>query len=178
MKTVISAAALLAASVALAVCPAPPHSEKMHFAFECRDVAKEASAYLSSRGALTFEKVRLQDIEIVGRGAKHWTDANGKEITDFRVYWTFANRGTGQKLPIGVWHIRMEHYQPLGKFNLASDERECNANFQLAFQTSGGMVMGILPVDDQWSYDNNGRMEREYLSGISAALEQRKASPR
>jgi len=31
-------------------------------------------------------------------------------------------------------------------------------------------MMGFLGVDSRWSYGSNGRMEREYLDGISAEL--------
>lgn len=48
---------------------------------------------------------------------QNWSDAQGNGITDFKVYWTYANRKTGDKLPVGAWRLRMEHYGPSERSN-------------------------------------------------------------
>src|SRR4051812_48244658 len=106
MRIALSATILLAASVGRALS-----SESLHLPFECSDVDETAKAYLSKNGILTTEKTRFQDISIIGRESeprtaerpwggklKPWTDAQGSEITDFKVYWTYADRRTGEKL--------------------------------------------------------------------------------
>ena len=154
-----------------------PHIESLHFPFSCPDVAGKAMSYLSEHGVLTYETARFQTISVIGRIGrkdKPWTDAQGKEITDFKVYWTYADRSTGDKEIFGIWRVRMAHYQPKGEIKLTPGDQGCNADFRLAFEAWGAMVIGILPADSQWEYSSTGRLEREYLEGISAALAQRK----
>jgi len=109
-----------------------------------------------------------------GRKLKPWTDAQGNEITDFKVYWDYADRGTGEKLPLGIWRLRLAHYQPGGEIKLASVAEGCKVDFRLAFSAWGVNVIAILPLDSSWSYGSNGRLDREYLDGISAAQARRK----
>ena len=191
MRTVPSATILLAATVVAGLAQDSVHSESLHLAFECRAVAESAETYLSEHGVFTTEKTRFQDISIVGREfepitagslahrrkRKPWTDAHGSEVTDLKVYWTYANRATGEKLPFGIWRLRTAHCQPEGDIKLTSDGGGCKVDFQLTFDTWGANVIGILPLDSQWSYYSNGRLEREYLDGISATLEQQKSAP-
>jgi hypothetical protein len=140
----------------------------------------------------TFEKTRSEVISIVGREAepitagslsrgrrklKPLTDAQGNEIADFKVYWTYADRKTGEKPPFAWWRIRMAHYSPEGEIKLASSGREgCAIDFHLVFGAWGANVLAILPMDSKWGCAGNGRLEREYPDGITAALVQRKAS--
>jgi len=163
----------------------------LHPPFECGIVAEMANAYLSQHGIYTAEKTRFQDISVIGRESepitagslargrklKPWTDAQGIEITDLKVYWTYADRATGEKLPFGIWRVRTAHYQPQGEIKLTSESGGCKVNFQLRFSTWGANVIAILPLDSSWGYDSNGRLEREYLVGMSAALEQQKSAP-
>jgi hypothetical protein len=72
----------------------------------------------------------------------------------------------------------MDHYVPWGEIKLASSGGGCEVGVQLGFITSGANVIAILPVDSSWQYQSNGRMERGYLDGISAALQQRTAAPK
>jgi len=58
----------------------------------------------------------------------------------------------------------------------AGDEG-CAVDFHLVFGAWGANLPIILPMDSQWGYASNGRLERGYLDGISAVLEQRKANP-
>jgi hypothetical protein len=174
----------------LAASAANSPSESRHFSFECREAAERAEAYLSEHGIATSEKTGSEDISITGRDLepitagslargpkpKPWTDAQGNEINDFKVYWTYADRKTGKNLPFGIWRIRMEHYVPWGEIRLASEGEGCNVGIQLRFLTSGAKVIAILPVDSAWDYQSNGRLERGYLDAISAALEKRTAS--
>ena len=186
MKPVFSAAVLLAATVVASFAQSSPHSESLHLAFACRDLAEIAEAYLSDHGILTDEKTSFQDISIVGRELKpvtagslreltngrklkQWTDAQGNEITDSKVSSTYADKGTGEKLPFGVRRVRSAPYHPQGEIKLTSDDGGCKVDFRLAFSTWGANVIGILPVDSSWAYDSNGRLEREYLDGIAAA---------
>jgi hypothetical protein len=164
------------------------HSESRHFPFECLEVAERAEAYLSERGISTFEKNSFHSISIVGREheplsagslskgrkLKPWMDAQGGEITDFKVYWDYVNRETGDKLPLGIWRIRSAHYQPQGEIELKTDNGGCSMVFRLIFKTWGANVIAILPVDSSWGYGSNGQMERGYMDGIQAALEKRK----
>ena len=194
MKTVFSATVLLVASVVAGFGQSSPHSESQHLAFSCRDVAEIAEAYLSQHGVSTNETTRSQDISIVGqelkpvtagsirkpangRKLKPWTDAQGNEITDYKVYWTYADRGTGERLPFGSWRARSAHYQPQGEITLTSDDGGCKIDFRLTFGTWGVNVIAILPVDSSWVYGSNGRLERGYLDGISAAAAQAPPKP-
>jgi hypothetical protein len=161
MKTVFFRSVLLAATVVSGFSQSSPHSESRHLAFACRDVAEIAEAYLSEHGILTNEKTSFQDISIVGRELKpvtagsireltngrklkQWTDAQGNEITDSKVYSTYADKGTGEKLPFGVWRLRSAHYQPQGEIKLTSDDGGCKVDFRLTFGTWGANVIGIL----------------------------------
>jgi hypothetical protein len=165
--------------------------QSLHITFGCDDVADIASEYFKDHGVYTFEKhgmltpegIRYNSLSIYGAGKKRvgilqsWTDAQGNKISDFKVYWTYANTNDTEKLPFGVWHLRLGHYWPEGEMKLIPDEGGCTVNFQLHFGASGGNMVGILGVDSRWSYGSNGRMEREYMGGISVELEQRKSGP-
>jgi len=54
------------------------------------------------------------------------------------------------------------------------NEGGCNVGFALFFITDGVIVRGVLPADESWDYRSNGRLEREYLDGVTADLTQRK----
>jgi hypothetical protein len=111
----------------------------------------------------------------VGRdAARPWTDADGKLISDFQVYWSYAQRKGADRPPFGVWRLRLAHYRPDGKIESASEEGGCVVEFRLRFETSGANMVTILGVDSIWGYASNGRLEREYLDGISAELSRRK----
>jgi hypothetical protein len=171
------------------VVPSPSQTssrpETEHLEFDCREVAALTSEYLSRHGIFVSAQ-GSQDLMILGfdheplapgksvSNRKKWTDAQGNEITDFKVYRTYAARNTGDKPVPGIWRLRLAHYQPKGEIKMLSDGRRCSVEFDLFFETSGANVIGILPVDSQWRYHSNGIMEREYLEGISQALTQRK----
>jgi hypothetical protein len=117
-----------------------------------------ASTYLSSRGIFVSEKRYAQDLSILGldheplapgkdvRKRKKWRDAQGDEITDFKVYWTYADRKTGDRPVFGIWRLRLAHYQPRGEIKLSPAEGGgCSADFDLYFETWGANVIGILP---------------------------------
>jgi hypothetical protein len=180
MRIALPAVLLMAASAAPTFPENSRYLESQHLAFECRDVAQAALGYLLTHGVMTFDEVPFQVLSIIGRGGKlpPWADSHGNEMTDFRVYWQYADRGTGEKLPFGVWRLRLSHYQPRGEMKLAPTEGGCDVNFRLAFRTDGANMITILGVDSQWGYGSNGRMEREYLDGISAALRQGKSAPK
>jgi hypothetical protein len=150
------------------------HSESAHLAFDCHDVAEVAPAYLKQHGVLALPSWSFEGFLI--RGAPPpWTDAQGNQISDFKVYWTYSNRNDGEKLPFGIWHLRLQRYTPTGELRLSPDERGCTVDFRLEFFTAGANVIAILPVDSTWSYGSNGRLEREYVDGISKELSRRKA---
>ena len=46
----------------------------------------------------------------------------------------------------------------------------CEASFRLRFDTGGALVVAVLALDSQWALGSNGRMEREYIEGITGAL--------
>ena len=105
--------------------------------------------------------------------SRPWTDAQGNKINDFAVYWTYANRKDTQKIPFGVWHLRLGRYWLMGEMKLmpeAQDQGACNVDLKLNFEAGGANMVGFLGVDPEWSYGSNGRMERQYLDGISAEL--------
>jgi hypothetical protein len=176
---------LLIALVVPSASQTSSHLETEHFEFDCHEVAPVTSEYLSRHGIFVHGE-GSHDLRILGfdyeplaprksvRDRKKWTDARGHEITDFKVYWTYADRKTGDKSVPGIWRLRLAHYQPRGEIKLLSAGGRCSVEFDLFFETSGANVIGILPVDSQWSYHSNGVMEREYLEGISAALTERK----
>jgi len=194
LRGLLFATLLLAVSEEICVSQTSGHSELKHFAFECRDVAERAEAYLSEHGIATYEKTSFQNISIIGRESgpitagsldrrggrklRPWTNVQGNDVTDSAVHWAYADRETGDKLPLGMWRIRLAHYQPWGEIKLAPEEVGCKVDFKLSFESWSANVIAILPLDDiSWAYASNGRMEREYPDGISAALEQRKAVP-
>jgi hypothetical protein len=182
---------LLGVAVVPGLTQNSPHFESLYLAFECRVVAETANTYLSQHGIFTTEKTGFQEISVIGRESEPtmagslargrklepWTDVQGTEITDLKVYWTYADRATGEKLPFGIWRLRTAHYQPQGDIKLTSDAGGCKVDFRLTFSTWGANVIAILPLDSSWGYGSNGRLEREYLGGISAALEKRKSAP-
>jgi hypothetical protein len=181
MKTLFAGTLLLTASLVPALSQNSSHSESRGFAFPCRLVADRAEAYLSDHGVFTFEKDNgFRNISIDGLASEHvspgsrklklWTDGQASEITDFRVYWKFADRNTGDKLPFGIWRLRLSHYRPGGEITLTPDRGACELNMAITFKTDGANMIAILPVDSDWDYESNGRLEREYLDGISAAL--------
>jgi len=104
-------------------------------------------------------------------------DAHGDKVSDMRVYWNFSNKKSGEKLPLFVWRLRMNHYWPAGEMKLTPIGGRCNVELHLAFAAAGANVLGILPVDSQWAIGSNGRMEREYLAGIVAELVRRCSPP-
>jgi hypothetical protein len=167
---IFAAALLLTASLVPGLSQNSSHSESRHFAFPCRLVADRAEAYLSDHGVSTFEKdPGPGNISIIGR-QKLWTDGHASEITDFKVYWRFADRKTGEKLPFGMWHLRLSHYWPGGEMTLTSEQGGCELNMTIRFGTNGANMVAILPLDSAWDYESNGRLEREYFDGISTAL--------
>lgn len=160
---------------------------------DCTDAMETASTYLKNhgifaqenRGMVTTESVSFNSLSVRAggfRGAHDstlWTDAQGNKISDFKVYWTYADRNDTEKTPFGVWRLRLGHYQLQGELSFVPDgksEKTCNLDFKLHFVAGGANMVGILGVDSQWSYGSNGRMEQEYLKGISAELERRKAA--
>lgn len=185
MRVRRSATLLLIAVVVPSASQTSSHLETEHLEFDCREVAALTPEYLSRHGIFVHGE-GSQDLRILGfdyeplapgksvRDRKKWTDAQGNEITDFKVYWTYADRKTGDKSVPGIWRLRLAHYQPRGEIKLLSAGGSCSVEIDLFFETSGANVIGILPVDSQWSYHSNGVMEREYLEGISAALTARK----
>jgi hypothetical protein len=139
------------------------------------------SEYLSTHGISVYER-DPQNLSILGfvferlapgktaTTRKKWTDSQGSEVTDLKVYWTYADRSTGDKLPPGFWRLRLAHYAPRGEIKLLAADGGCRVSFDLFFQTSGANVAGIIPMDSNWSYRSNGILERGYLKGISEAL--------
>ena len=138
---------------------------------DCRTVSTVASSYLERHGVRAVGVSGVQGLTISGAtGLKPWTDAAGNRVNDLKVYWTFSDKQSGDELPFLVWRMRLGHYWPEGEIKLSTIEGGCSVAFQLSFGASGANVLGILPVDSQWSIGSNGRMEREYLDGISAEL--------
>jgi hypothetical protein len=116
LRTGLSATLLLLLAVSAWPCLSQNsgHSEPVRLAFECRDVAETAPAYLKQHGVVALRSSRFEGFSIHG-AIKPWTDAQGNQINDFKVYWTYANRKDGGKLPFGVWHLRLQRYTPLGE---------------------------------------------------------------
>jgi hypothetical protein len=176
---------LIAGSFVPCLSQSPPPAESRKFAVGCREVADQSKRYLSEHGISTFESGGFDNIEIRGRESeeisagslasgvrklKQWKDGRGKAITDFRVYWEFADRKTVTKAPAGIWRLRLSQYVPGGKIELHPTEGGCELNMKLHFSTNGADMIAILGVDATWAYSSNGRLEREYLDGISSLL--------
>jgi hypothetical protein len=122
MRT-FSAILLLAASAVPGVSQFSRHSEPRHLAFECLAVAETASAYLDKHGTLTTRLETSLLLSVFRGGRQPWTDAQGNKISDFKVYWTYADRKTGDRLPFGAWRLRLDHYAPMGEMKLDPDGR-------------------------------------------------------
>ena len=117
MRSLHRAILLLIAAVAPSVSQTSPHSVSRHFGSECSDVAGVASAYLSSHGIFVYDERRARDLSIVGidaeplapgkvaRKPKKWRDAQGNEITDLKVYWTYADKKTGETSQYSVFGV-------------------------------------------------------------------------
>jgi hypothetical protein len=58
----------------------------------------------------------------------------------------------------------------MGELQLTTDEEGCSAELRLYFEASGANVVVLLPMDSFWANTSNGRLEQEYLDGISKAL--------
>lgn len=178
MRGFLSAALLLVLSVRPGLSQTPQHSTNpIHFAIECDELAGIASTYLTKHGIFVFPKSDGLSIQASqGKRDTPWTDAQGKTVNDFKVYWDFSNKSSGEKEIFGLlWHLRLSHYWGSGLMKLDPDAGGCNVDFRLRFETSGADVVVILPLDSSWVYESNGRMEREYLDGISAELDRRKS---
>ena len=105
-----------------------------------------------------------------------WTEASGRKIDDHRVLQTYADETSAKTRTGPAWLLRLAHYRPRGEMKFSPGGSGCMVEFQLYFETNGVAVLGILPVEDvQWAYRSNGRMEREYLDGISAELIKQKS---
>jgi hypothetical protein len=184
---------MLTASALLAASAEPPEPAQTHrFPFACEDVSRTAFLYFNSHGIFTRENRGMLTAEgspfasLLVRTAptrsgdlKPWTDALGNKISDFAVYWIYANRKDTEKIPFGVWHLRLGRYWLMGEMKLMPEDHDqgaCRVDFKLNFEAGGANMVGFLGVDSQWSYGSNGRMEREYLDGISAELARRKES--
>jgi len=71
---------------------------------------------------------------------KPWTDARGNKIGDFAVYWTYANRKDTQRIPFGVWHLRLSRYWVVGEMKMMSEHQDqgaCNVDFKLNLKLKG-----------------------------------------
>ena len=170
LKTLPSTALLLAISGWPSLAQEAPASDAVRLAFECREVAAAASAYLDEHGMENHEESSLPGLSI-GGGKKPWIDAQGNKLSDLRVYWKYANSKNTDKSPFASWRLRLSHYHPIGDMKLIPEEGACTVDFRLRFYTSGADVVAlIIPLDSMWSYGSNGRLEREYLNGISEAL--------
>ncbi len=142
--------------------------------YSCRDTADTAKGYLAAHGLLAVESGGFRVLSLVGtlrkghlrNNATPWTDADGREVNDRRVYWTYADRKTGERVLPPVWRLRLEHYEPTGEITLMADGGGCTLRFQIHFQAWGANVLLIMPVDSMWQYGSNGRLERGYLDGI------------
>jgi hypothetical protein len=173
MRLGISVTLLLALSARIGTSQDPQPSERRHFDVSCGDVAGTASTYFKKHGMFMYQAPGSREAAVYGLG-KLWTDAADNHISDFEVYWTYSNCKDSEKVPFGVWRMRLEHYAPRGEMKLIPDGSACSAEFHLSFQTSGANVIVILVLDSSWQFENNGRMERAYLDGISAELSRRK----
>jgi hypothetical protein len=175
-RRTLSTVLLLAFSGSVSLSEEPPKSEKRHLTFSCADVSQVANEYFAKHG-MGIEILRAdntQTLSLIGSvrsgGATPWTDAKGNKINDAEVYWMYTNKSEGEKLPFGMWRLRLDHYAPRGNLKLAGYEGGCNVDFALYFETGGANVVGIFPLDSSWANSSNGRLEREYLDGIYAAL--------
>jgi hypothetical protein len=179
------AAVTLAALARAEDAPTPQH---VTFPAECPAFAKVAVHYFDqhgifarqNRGMATSDGVPFDDYSLFGGashnfpGVKPWTNSRGDRIGDLQVYWHYANRSDTEKVPFGVWRLRLEHYRLRGEMKLFSNGNGCDVDLRVHFETGGGNVIGVLPVDAQWDYGSNGRLEREYIDGISAELTRQK----
>jgi hypothetical protein len=173
MRALLPAALLLVTSAMPAFAQPQRKPEPRYFAIECGDFSEAASSYFRKHGIAFLKSYSFEGFRVLTGGREPWTDAQGNRINDSTVYGTYADRESGEKLLAGMWHLRLSHYTLQGELKPSPDERKCNVDFQLRFKTSGAQVIGILPVDSSWSYASNGRLELEYLDGISAELNQR-----
>jgi hypothetical protein len=184
---------LFVVSALTAVAAGPRPVTALHFDSDCTDVTEAASTYLKIHGMFTHENKGMMNsaglafsslsVRAGGfrgaDGSTPWTDAQGNKISDFGVYWRYADKKETEKIPFGVWRLRLDHYRLQGELKLVPDEKRqetCTLDFNLHFVAGGANMVGILGVDSQWSYGSNGRMEQEYLKGISSEIERRKAA--
>jgi len=158
----------LAVVVALAGIT-PLSADSLNLKYDCAHVARVASEYLGNHGVNTSGGHIPDGFDIWGYRGR-WTDAQGSRLTDLRIYRTYLDRKSPEKLPFGIWHLRLDHYRPVGKMSLSPNADGCQANLRLRFDTGGAIVVAIIVLDSQWESGSNGRMEREYLEGIGAAL--------
>lgn len=172
---------ITAALMMLSIPPAVSHAElpakTVHMAFTCREVSAIASAYLIQHGLYAVGKREGNGLSIMGRASAPWTDAQGRKINDFRIYWLFSDKKSDDKLPFPLWHVRLSHYRPAGEMKAVDGDSGCDVVFNLSFQTDGANVIGVLPVDSRWDLGSNGRMEREYMGGITAELVRHGSAP-
>jgi len=153
MRTSTLFCALVCCSIGRAA-ETPP--EAAYFPTGCSNVQTAAYHYLARHG-LNVDTI-ADGLKIAGIfGRQIWTDAKGNKITDLTVYWTYADRKS-DKLLIGVWHLRLAHYVPLGQVKLLAEASGCRLEFALEFQTSGANVFGIAPMDSSWYLEGNGRL--------------------
>jgi hypothetical protein len=114
------------------------------------DVAEVASAYLSSHGIFADDKPPSHDLSIMGLDDEPLAPSIRSALPTLERNQALSCRRGG-----------------------------CSVAFGVNFDTWGTNVIGILPMDSQWTYHSNGLMEREYLDGISEALTAAKvATPR
>jgi hypothetical protein len=182
---VISALALAAAAVNADDTATHQHAS---LPAECSTVRRIAASYLDQhgvsatqqRGVATEDSIPYYDYSLFGggmhnvSGLKPWTDSRGERISDFRVYWHYANRSDTQKEPFGVWRLRLDRYRMRGEIRLFPKDNSCEVDLRVHFEAGGANMIGFLGVDALWSYGSNGRLEQEYIDGISAELAQQK----
>jgi hypothetical protein len=181
MKAIFLAILLVAMPVTRSVAQTMNWPGSRHLPFECVEIAGIAPIYFERHGALALREY-VPDLHVTVQASQFskgtpWIDAQGNKITDFKIFWSYSKKDAAGDHPfLGLWHLRLSHYSATGDMKLSTADGGCSVDFHLRFWTSGANVIVVLPVDDAWERESTGRMELEYLDGISAELEKRKGT--
>lgn len=156
------------------VCQISNQSVVENFSSACGEVLREASTYLAAHGlavqteegarsnsaGVPFSEVGIWGWTFEPGSGKRipWTDDGGRRVNDFRVYWTYADRKSVERLPFGEWHLQLAHYAVNGGMKMIPANGVCEVRMALQFVTDGARMRGILGLDASWSYDSNGRL--------------------
>lgn len=135
----------------------------------CPAVRSVAESYLSSRG-LSFTPRTDGGFDFAGRQVK---DGRGHTIrVTLSALQRYANDPPKEWFyPTMLAWVSMTNFELKGQLRLTTKESQCEVGIRHSYYARGLIWLVVLPVDgEKVPFDGNGRLEREYLSGIEAAL--------